>query len=511
MSRILIRANRVLTLRDREDVIREGAIIVDGGKVEAVGPHAALSARGPFDETLGSLDHDVAMPGLVSAHHHVGNNIRDGLVDRPLETWLPLMNGSYRVEMTEEEVYLRALFAALELQRCGVTTVVDFHAITTYLPRWGLAPCIRAYLDAGVRVSFGVSIRDQNAFVYGDHGPLLDGLPAPQRAWVQERLAPPDLNEYFRVFDDIYGEFDGRGDIIRIFLTPMAARTASAPLLRRVKEKAAEAGTGIQTHVDESRHQMMSGPRLMGRSLTAHLHEIGFLGPEVSFAHYVWPSEEDIRMLADAGAAIVHNPSQNLKLASGIAPITKMREMGLRFAFGTDGATFNDDNDIWTELRLGWFLARPPSIDWEPIPAREWFVRCIREGARIALHDGLGGLEEGKTADIVILDGRRIFDDPASHPDLDPWTVLLHRCQGPRDVHTVLTKGEVVRRDGKSVLVDEADIDRRFRETARKRYERLGGDLEFFSPVLEGIRRHCRGWEQEAGVPAPRLHRYNQV
>ncbi|HJM42618.1 MAG TPA: amidohydrolase, partial [Nitrospinota bacterium] len=73
MSRILIRANRVLTLRDREDVIREGAVIVDGGKVEAVGPHDALSARGPFDETLGSLDHDVAMPGLVSAHHNAGN------------------------------------------------------------------------------------------------------------------------------------------------------------------------------------------------------------------------------------------------------------------------------------------------------------------------------------------------------------------------------------------------------------------------------------------------------
>ena len=360
-------------------------------------------------------------------------------------------------------------------------------------------------------MSFGVSMGDQNPFVYGDHGPFLMGLPAAQRKWAEAFLAPPDLDEYFRVFDGIYGEFNGKDGLIRIFLTPLGVQWASDGLLKRIKKKAAEEGTGIQIHVAESRYEMMYGPRQLGQSVASHLQAIGFLGPEVSFAHFVWPPEEDIRMIADTGTAIVHCPTSNLKLVSGIAPVSVMRREGVRFAMGTDGSAFNDDNDIWTEMRLGWFLARPPSIDWEPIPAKEWFTRGIQEGNRIAMHDGLGSLEEGKTADIVILDGRRIFDDPASHPDLDPWTILLHRCQGPRDVHTVLTQGEVVRREGKSVRVNEADTGRRFRETARKRYKRLGKDLEFFAPVLEGIRRHSRGWEQEAGVTAPRLHRYNQV
>ncbi|MEE8110000.1 MAG: amidohydrolase family protein, partial [bacterium] len=251
--------------------------------------------------------------------------------------------------------------------------------------------------------------------------------------------------------------------------------------------------------------------RELGTSTIGHLNDIGFLGPEVSFAHCIWPSEENIRMLADTGTAILHNPSQNMKLASGIAPITVMREKGVRFAMGTDGSTFNDDNDLWTELRLGWFLARPPSIEWEPIQAREWMSRCIQEGNRIAMHDNLGSLEAGKIADIILLDGRRVYRDPDSHPDLDPWTVLLHRAQGGRDVHTVLTAGKVVRRKGRNVLLDEADVGRRLRKTLKKRYRRLRKDKGFFEPIEEGVRRHFQAWEREADVPAPRVHRYNQI
>ncbi|MFQ5912673.1 MAG: amidohydrolase family protein [Nitrospinota bacterium] len=511
MSRILVRADRVLTLRDRDDVLRKGAVIVADGKIEAVGSNESLSVRGPFDEELGSLTNDVAMPGLVSAHHHAGNNIRDGLEDVPLETWLPLLFGSYRAGMTEEETYVRSLWSALELQRCGVTTVVDFHAPSPYLPRWGLPPCIRAYLDAGMRVSFGVSTRDQNPLVYGDHGAFLEGLPKAQREWAAKLLAPADLDEYFRVFDDIYAEFNGKEDRIRIFLTPLGVQWASDDLLKGVKKKAAEVGTGIQIHVVESRYQMMYGPRVLGAGAIGHLGEIGFLGPEVSFAHCIWPSEEDVRLLADTGTAIVHNPTQNMKLASGIAPISAMRRGGVRFAMGTDGSSFNDDNDLWTELRLGWFLARPPSIDWEPIPAREWMKRCVQEGSRIAMHENLGGLEEGKAADLILLDGRRIYRDPDSHPDLDPWTVLLHRAQGGRDVHTVVTAGKVVRRKGKNVLVNEADIGRRLRKTLRARHRRLRKDKPFFAPIIEGVRRHFQVWEQETDVPAPRVHRYNRI
>jgi cytosine/adenosine deaminase-related metal-dependent hydrolase len=392
-----------------------------------------------------------------------------------------------------------------------VTTVVDFPATSPHLPRWGLPAAIQAYLDAGVRMSFGVSMGDQNPFVYGDHGPFLMGLPASQREWAEAFLAPPDLDEYFRVFDDIYGEFNGKDGLIRIFLTPLGVEWASDGLLKRIKKKAAEAGTGIQIHVAESRYEMMYGPRQLGKSVASHLQAIGFLGPEVSFAHFVWPPEEDIRMIADTGTAIVHCPTSNLKLFSGIAPVFVMRREGVRFAMGTDGAAFNDDNDIWTEMRLGWFLARPPSIDWEPVPAREWLARCIQEGNRIAIHDGLGSLEEGKTADITVLDGRRVFDDPASHPDLDPWTVLLHRCQGHRDVHTVLTKGEVVRRDGKNVLVDEADIGRRLAGLSENRHARFKKDKPFFEPIMEGIHKYFQVWERETDVPDPKLHRYNQI
>ncbi|MDP6085451.1 MAG: amidohydrolase family protein [Nitrospinota bacterium] len=501
MSRILIRANRVLTLRDREDVIRKGAVTLSDGTIEAIGPHDLLSIRGPFDEELGSLERDVAMPGLVSAHHHAGNNMRDGLEDYPLEMWLPFIFGSYRVEMIEEETYVRSPWSALELQRCGVTTVVDFHASNPYLPRWGLPPCIQAYPDAGIRVTFGVGVRDQNLLIYGDHGPLLEALPEAQRKWALDHTAPPDHDEFFRVFD----EFHGRESLARVSFSPMGPQTASDSLLKRIKERATAAGTGIQIHVVESRYQMMCGPRIYGKSLFAHLRDIGFLGPKVSIAHCVWPTEEDIDLLADTGTAVVHNPTQNFKLASGIAPVHTMREAGVRFAVGTDGSSFNDDNDIWTEMRLGWFLTRTPTIDWEPIPAREWVARCIQEGNRIAQNDNLGSLEEGKTTDIILLDGGRIYDHPDSHPDLDPWMLLLHRAQGSKDVHTILSAGKVVFRDGGNVRVDEEKIAGRLRGTLQRRYERLRKDESFLSRFATRSGGTFRRGRRRSTCPHPRF------
>ena len=193
------------------------------------------------------------------------------------------------------------------------------------------------------------------------------------------------------------------------------------------------------------------------------------------------------------------------------AGLITMREMGLRFAFGTDGSSFNDDNDLWTELRLGWFLARPPSIEWEPISAKEWFTRCIQEGNRIAMHDNLGSLESGKTADIAILEGRHIFDDPASYPDYDAWTLLLHRTQGHRDVHTVLSKGEVVRRDGKNTRLNEKELGLKLARTLESRHQRLRKDKPFFKPILEGIHKYFQEWERETDVPDPKLYRYNRI
>ena len=215
--------------------------------------------------------------------------------------------------------------------------------------------------------------------------------------------------------------------------------------------------------------------------------------------------------MADTGTGVSHNPTQNLKLWSGIAPIYRMRQQGVRFGIGTDGSSFNDDNDIWTELRLGWFLARPPSIDSEKIPPREWVGRCVQEGNRIAMQDNLGSLAEGKTADLILVDGRKIFKDPDSHPDSDPWLILLHRVQGGRDVHTVMIGGRVVRRKGKNVIVDEADIGRRFKKTLKKRYQRLRKDKSFFAPILEAVQENFREWEEDSNVSPPDIHRYNQV
>ena len=127
------------------------------------------------------------------------------------------------------------------------------------------------------------------------------------------------------------------------------------------------------------------------------------------------------------------------------------------------------------------------------------------------MQSNLGSLAEGKTGDLILVDGRKIFKDPDTHPDLDPWLILLHRTQGIRDVHTVMIRGRIVRRKGKSVVVDEIDIERRFRKLLKKRYQRVRKDKPFFAPILEAVRENFQKWEEESDVPPPDIHRYNQV
>ncbi len=507
MKRILAKAADVATLDDSLGTLRRGAVIVEDGTIAAVGPWEELARRGPFDEEAGSLEDDLLMPGLTSAHHHAGRAFRDGVSDGPLECWIQSIYGNaYQAGFSEEQVYLNTVWSCIELIRGGCTSVVEHHAGSPARERLGVPAAVRAYRDAGMRVGLCIGVRNQNRFHYEGDREIFDRLPPAVQAEVKGFLQPPDLDRFFEVWDSYFEDLHEPDGRVRIFLGPSGPQWCSEELLGRIKEAAGRRRTGIQIHLLETAYQRAAGPKLAGKSMVARLDELGFWGPEISCAHGVWLSEEDMAVLRDRGVTVVHNPSSNLRLSSGIAPVRVMRKMGVSLALGADGMGMNDDNDVLADIRLGHLLQRLPGVNLPPIRAEEWYKLAAGGGARALLQaDSLGSLAPGKKGDFLLVDTKRLRR-PAADPDIDPLLLLLQRGMG-RDVHAVYVEGEAIMREGKILTVDEEAVAAEIAKLWPPFYARVKDLRPLYHQLEEDIRKQYEGWDLR--LPNASRYQYN--
>ena len=233
----------------------------------------------------------------------------------------------------------------------------------------------------------------------------------------------------------------------------------------------------------------------------AHLAELGFLGPEVSCAHGVWLTESDIDILADTGTAICSNPSSNLRLKSGVAPLNVLLEKGVTVAIGIDEAGLNDDNDILQEMRVAQKIHRVPGVASSALTSHQILDLTTVNGAKVTFFDEqIGRLEPGKRADMVLIRLDRI-EEPYLDPDTNIVDALVYRGKGI-DVDTVIVDGEVLLRGGRFQMLDKAEIIGRFKETLARPLsaaERRRGDLS--RELLPHIQHWFEGWELDRGAP----------
>lgn len=506
MKRLLVKASYVATLDDALGSLRRAAILIEGETIAAVGPYEELSRRGPFDEEVGSLEDDLLMPGLTSAHHHSGRVFRDGVADQPLECWLPFRAAGYWSLFSTEEVYLNTAWSCIELIRGGCTATVDHHAGVWTQDRLGIPSAARAYKSVGMRVGLCVGVADQNRLYYGGNEEVLNRLPPEAKEAVSGLLRPLDINRFFEIWDSFFVDLNEPEGRVRIFLGPSGPQWCSEELLRRIKDGAQRRQTGVQIHLLETAYQRAFGPRTKGKSLVRWLDEMGFWGPEVSCAHGVWLSEEDLAILRDRGATVVHNPSSNLRLSSGIAPMRVMREMGVPLAFGTDAFGMNDDNDLLADLRLGHLLQRLPGVSVPPLSAEEWFKMAARGGARTLLQeDSLGSLSPGKKADFILVDMRRLRR-PSVSPDMDPLSLLLQRGLG-RDVHAVYVGGEPLMQEGKILTIDEEAIAAGVKRAMERHYPRLLALRPLYRRIETEVAVLLKEWD--LSLPGKARYQYN--
>ncbi|MCH8154409.1 MAG: amidohydrolase family protein, partial [Proteobacteria bacterium] len=284
-----------------------------------------------------------------------------------------------------------------------------------------------------------------------------------------------------------------------LWFGPPGPQWVSDSFLQRIAERAEAADVGVQTHVTESIYEKLHGPRFYGQDTLAHLRDLGVLSPRFSIAHGVWLTEREIEILAETGAAVSHNPSSNLRLRAGIAPVNALLEAGVTVALGMDGTSLNDDEDMFTEMRLALRLHRTPMLGGPAPSVARIFEIATAGGAKLLRKEAtLGRLAPGFAADLVLVDLERITW-PWTAPEIDPRELVVLRARAG-DVDTVLIAGEVVLEGGQPTRFDPAEAGKELAERlAATAYPRERAAL--VARLLPHLEAYYQAWEMPQLTP----------
>ena len=394
--RTIIRSGLVLQ-PDGEAAPRD--IVIEDGRIVAVEEQGA--PVGDDTEVLSAADR-LLVPGLVNAHTHSHGALNRGAVDDrvSLEMFLTGGGASARSRGLEDK-YLSAALSAAEMIRKGCTACFDLTVEVPEPTPEGISAVARAYRDAGMRAVVAPMIADRT--IYQALPGLLEALPDEGRQNFAN-LRAASIDKTFDACRSILANWEFDRCFIRPALGPTIPLHCSDEFLRECDRLSLEYGVRLQTHLAESRAQAAIGRTRYGVSLVAHLEELGFLSNRLSVAHAIWLEHDDIRRLGSYGVTVAHNPSSNLRLGSGIAPVRDMLRAGVTVGIGTDASNTSDGQTMFEAMRLSSYLSRIDGFvadDW--ISAEEAFAMATVGSAKGLGFENIGRLAVGCEADIVFL------------------------------------------------------------------------------------------------------------
>lgn len=487
--------------RHQARVLTDAAVVQENGRIVDIGSHDALSARYPVAERLGSADH-VVLPGFVNAHHHVGlTPFQLGSPDYPLELWF-----ASRIAARDVDPYLDTLYSAFEMLESGITTVQHIHG-------WRGGPAsqviaraeriFQAYADVGMRVSYSYMLRDQNRLVYDADERFVARLPPDLAhdvaAWLGAQTMP--LAEHLMLFTTLWERHgQNQGEHVRIQLAPGNLHWCSDEALAAVGDYADRYQSGMHLHLVETAYQKEYARRRAGTTAVDHLDRCGLLGPRLTLGHGVWLTARDIARLAERGVMVCSNPSSNLRLRSGVAPVNDLLARRIPIALGLDEAGINDDRDMFQEMRMALRLHRIPGLDdVVPTPADVFQMATAHGAATTGFVDHVGTIAVGKAADLTLLPWRAVAD-PYLDPDTPVVDALVYRARASA-VDTVLVGGELVVKNGRIVRLDKAAV---LKELAASLRRPLSPDEErrrrLARSVFPHVQRFYDGWLEQAAT-----------
>ncbi|HHP7244561.1 MAG TPA: amidohydrolase family protein [Elainellaceae cyanobacterium] len=488
----LVRGRWVFT---GEAVLSDGAIAIHDDTIQDVGTWAALRANYPDADVLGS-EQFALMPGLINAHHHSNGvpNSLQGIDDDFLELWL-----FANIGLRSQDPTLKTLLSIAQLLKSGVTTVVDVASVSGDVETcWSnLNGRLHAYEQAGMRVALTPGASYESLLVHGDDDAFLSSLPSELRQRLQtlmplkQKLAKDD---YLDLITELVTRYQSHPHI-DIWFGPPGPQWVGDELLIQIADAADRLNTQVQTHAVESFYEKLIGPRYYGKSVIAHLRDLDVLSPRFSIAHGVWLTESDIGILAETGTAVSHNPSSNLRLRAGVAPLNAMLAGGVTVGLGMDGTTLGDDEDMFAEMRLAARLHRTPQID-TPAPSYEDIFHLATAGGATLMgqQQHLGKLAPGYRADVVLVKCDRITY-PWVAPEADPLHVMLMRAKAS-DVDTVLVNGKVVLQSGMPTGFDLHAVGQEIAE-----HLNAASDQTEYRALAADVIPHLARWYSQWDVP----------
>ena len=427
----------VLSMDENLNQYDPGAVAVKGDSIIAVGPEAQIKKDYSANETI-DCGGKVLMPGLVNAHTHVPMTLLRGLADDlRLDVWLMgYMLPVEREFVSPEFVRLGTLLACAEQIRSGVTTFNDMYFFEDDIAQ--------ATADAGMRAVCGQSIMK---------------YPAPDAAAYEDSLAM--AREFIK-------KWKGHPLIVPA-IAPHAPYSTTPEILRACADIAKEFDVPLHIHISETAFEVETMRKEQGMPVVPYIKKQGVLEAKVIAAHCVHIDFGEMKTLKHVNAGIAHNPSSNLKLASGFAPVQKMLETGLNVGIGTDGPASNNDLDMFEEVRLASFVAKASSNDPTVVPAATALLMATRMGAQ-ALHIGhlTGSLEAGKRADLILVDTSPLHNSPRFRRDPNNAYAQLVFASKSTDVTDVMVNGKWLMHAHELLTLNETDLLKQAREVAQK-------------------------------------------
>lgn len=436
-------------------------VLIEGGSIRAIEPAGRITRE---DVTRIDGADKLLVPGLINGHTHGHGGLGKGLVeDRvPLEVFLSA-SGAINGSRSIADKYLSTQLTAIELVRKGCTAAYDLTVEYPLPSIEGITAMADAYADVGMRAVLAPMMADH--VLYDALPGLMDALPPDLRTRAEAMRAKP-AQAILDAARAVLSAWRHDRELVRPALGPTIPLHCSAEFMAGCGRLAEEFDVRLQTHLAESKSQAVLGHKKFGRSLVAHLDDLGVLSPRFSGAHGIWLDEEEIKRLADRGAGIVHNPMSNLRLGSGVAPARQLLAAGVRLGIGTDATNTSDGQNMFEALRLAAFLSRVSDADsaqW--LSAEEAFTAATVGSAGILGFDKLGVLEPGYKADIVFLRLDHINYVPLRAPLLQ-----VAFAENGAAIDKVMINGRLVLADGRLLTVDEAAV-RRKAEEARDRLD----------------------------------------
>ncbi len=417
----------VLTMNQNYQIFDPGAVAIDGDKIIAVGLQDEILSQFQATEEI-DCEKKVLMPGLVNTHTHIPMTLLRGLSDDlRLDVWLMgYMMPVEREFVSPEFVRLGTKLGCAEFIRSGVTTFNDMYYFEDHIAE--------ATAEVGLRAIVSQTVM---------------------------KFSTPDAESYedsLALSEDLIKKWQGHALIIPA-IAPHAVYTCTPDVLTSVVALAKKYDARVHFHVSETKDEVENLRKEHGMPVVPYIRKFGMLETKLIAAHCVHLDEGEIRTLQHAGVGIAHNPTSNLKLASGFAPVDSMMRLECNVGIGTDGPASNNDLDMFEEIRLANLIAKAYSGDPTALPARQTLAMATIIGAKaLFMDDIIGSLEPGKRADLILVDISPIHNQPRFLRDPDGVYAQIIYAAKSTDVTDTMVNGKWLMRDRQLQTINEEEL-----------------------------------------------------